>query len=188
MSDERVEAILRAAYACFTRHGVRRTTMDDIAAEAGMSRPAVYQYVRSKDDAFRRLAELLFTRALADARAAALTDGTVADRLHGVLSTKLELTLRLVRESPHATELLDASARQVGELVEAYTAGVVDIAAAVLAPVAGAADAREIAELSVALTRGLEADLTDPELPRRRLRRGVALLAAGLPAETGASS
>jgi AcrR family transcriptional regulator len=187
VSDERLEAILRAAYACFTRHGVRRTTMDDIAVEAGMSRPTVYQYVRNKEDAFRRLAERLFAQALADASAAALVDGTVAERLHGVLATKLELTLRLVRESPHATELLDASARQVGDLVEAYTAGVVDVATAVLAPVTGAADAREIAELSVALTRGLEADLTDPDLPRRRLRRGVALLAAGLPTQTGAS-
>ena len=34
MSDEeRVGAILDAAYVCFTRHGVRRTTMDDIARE-----------------------------------------------------------------------------------------------------------------------------------------------------------
>jgi TetR/AcrR family transcriptional regulator len=52
MSVDRMRAILDAAYRCFARHGARRTTMDDIAAEAGLSRPAVYQYVRNKDDVF----------------------------------------------------------------------------------------------------------------------------------------
>ncbi|MFC7545731.1 TetR/AcrR family transcriptional regulator [Plantactinospora sp. GCM10030261] len=179
-SDERLDRILAAAYTCFTRHGVRRTTMDDIATEAGMSRPAVYQYVRNKDDAYRRLAESLFDRALADAREAARrTDAPLAQRLHAVLATKLELTLRLYRDSPHAPELLDASTRLTGDLVEAYTASVVDVVTEVLAADAGER-ARSVAELSVALTRGLEADLTDPDTPRRLLREGLALIAAGL--------
>ncbi len=61
MADDRLDQILDAAYASFTRHGVKRTTMDDIASAAGMSRPSVYQYVRGKDDAFRRLAQRLST-------------------------------------------------------------------------------------------------------------------------------
>ncbi len=56
MSAERVERILDAAYVCFTRHGVRRTTIDDIARQSGMSRGAVYQCVRNKQEAFRLLA------------------------------------------------------------------------------------------------------------------------------------
>jgi TetR/AcrR family transcriptional regulator len=51
-----VDQILDAAYECLNRHGVLKTTMDDIAKAAGMSRPAVYQYVRNKEDVFRRLA------------------------------------------------------------------------------------------------------------------------------------
>ncbi|MFI8083682.1 TetR/AcrR family transcriptional regulator [Kitasatospora sp. NPDC086009] len=50
---------------------MRRTTMDDIAGAMGVSRSAVYQYVRGKDDAFRRLAERLHRQALARARRAA---------------------------------------------------------------------------------------------------------------------
>ncbi|GAA2611555.1 TetR family transcriptional regulator [Actinomadura fulvescens] len=42
--------------------------MDDIAREAGISRSAVYQYVRTKDDAFRRLAERLHNDAFDRAR------------------------------------------------------------------------------------------------------------------------
>lgn len=180
MSNDRLDVILAAAYECFTRHGVRRTTMDDIAAAAGISRPAVYQYVRNKDDAYRRLAERLFAGSLADARQAAGAPGAdLAQRLHDVLAAKLELTLRLHRESPHAAELLDTSTRLTGGLAEAYTRELTDVVAGALADAAGPR-ARAVADVLVALTRGLEADLTDPDLPRRRLRDGVALVVAGL--------
>lgn len=184
MSDERLDRILRAAYECFTRHGVRRTTMDDIAAAADMSRPAVYQYVRNKDDAYRRLAASLFAQALADARAAAEGEGDLAERLHRVLATKLELTLRLWRDSPHAAELLDASTRLTGEHVEAYTRAMVEVVADTVRD-AGDARAHAVGELAVALTRGLEADRTNPDLTRQRLREGIALLVAGLRSDTG---
>jgi AcrR family transcriptional regulator len=185
MSADRLEMILTAAYECFTRHGMRRTTMDDIAAAAGMSRPAVYQYVRNKDDAFRRLAERLFDGSLAAARQAAAAPGAdLAHRLHDVLAAKLELTLRLHRESAHATELLDTSTKLTGDLVEAYTRELTDVVAGALAEAAGPR-ARAVADVLVALTRGLEADLTDPDLPRRRLRDGVALVVAGLPSPPG---
>ncbi|MET7833674.1 helix-turn-helix domain-containing protein [Micromonospora sediminicola] len=185
MSNDRLETILTAAYECFTRHGMRRTTMDDIAAAAGMSRPAVYQYVRNKDDAYRRLAERLFADSLDRARRVAdAPGGDLADRVHDVLAAKLELTLTLHRESRHATELLDASGKLTGDLVDAYTAELTDLVAATLADAAGPR-ARAVADVLVALTRGLEADLTDPDLPRRRLRDGVALVVAGLPRPQG---
>jgi AcrR family transcriptional regulator len=187
MSNERLDVILAAAYECFTRHGVRRTTMDDIAATAGMSRPAVYQYVRNKDDAYRRLAERLFAGSLAQARQAATAPGDLTDRLHDVLAAKLELTLKLHRESRHAAELLDTSTKLTGDLAEAYTRELTDVVAGALADAAGPR-ARAVADVLVALTRGLEADLTDPDLPRRRLRDGVALLVAGLTTHPGASA
>ncbi|MEH0828117.1 MULTISPECIES: TetR/AcrR family transcriptional regulator [unclassified Micromonospora] len=180
MSTERLETILAAAYECFTRHGVRRTTMDDIATTAGMSRPAVYQYVRNKDDAYRRLAERLFADSLAQARSAATAPGAdLEQRLHDVLAAKLDLTLKLHRESRHAAELLDTSTRLTGDLAEAYTGELTDVVAGALADAAGPR-ARAVADVLVALTRCLEADLTDPDRPRRRLRDGVALVVAGL--------
>ena len=187
MPDEPIDRILDAAYASFARHGVRRTTMDDIAAAADMSRPAVYQYVRNKEDAFRRLATRLFDGALTDARAAAARDGTLSQRLHDVLASKLELTLRLWKDTPHAAELLDTSTRLTGDLVAEFT-GVVRrlLADAVTEAQArgeislAGADAEEIADIALALNHGLEADLTDPERPRRRLRLGIELLVTGL--------
>lgn len=178
--DERLSAILDAAYACFARHGVR-TTMDDIARRAGISRPAVYQYVRNKEDAFRRLAQRLFDQALLRARAAIGAPGPLADRLTAALEAKLGLTLEVWRDSPaHAAELLGDNARLSADLDAAYTAAMRELLAGAVAAARPGTDAVETAELLLALTRGLEADLTDPDAPVRRLRRGVALLVAGL--------
>jgi AcrR family transcriptional regulator len=44
------ERIVRAAYKCFERFGVERTSIEDIAREAGVTRPTVYRYFRSKVD------------------------------------------------------------------------------------------------------------------------------------------
>lgn len=181
--DERVGLILDAAYVCFTRHGVRRTTMDDIAREAGMSRPTVYQYVRNKEDAFRRLAGRLLDEALAGARVAVESRGGLADRLTAVLETKLDLTVGLWRDSPaHAAELLGVNARLSAELIDAYNAAMRDLLTDTVSTVVPGGDAVEFAELLLAFARGLEADLSDPDpdAPARRLRHGVALLVAGL--------
>src|SRR5581483_2412038 len=43
------EEIYKAALASFERHGVRRTLMDDVAKEAGVSRPTIYYYFPDKD-------------------------------------------------------------------------------------------------------------------------------------------
>ena len=182
MSDEeRVGAILGAAYVCFTRHGVRRTTMDDIAREAGMSRAAVYQYVRNKEDAFRRLAGRLLDDALAAARAAVASGGNLTERLTTALLTKLDLTVRVWRESPaHASELLGDNARLSADLIATYHSAMRDLLTGTVGEAIPAADAAEFAELLLAFTRGLEADLSDPDAPARRLRHGVTLLVAGL--------
>lgn len=179
--QERLARILDAAYGCFTRHGVRRTTMDDIAREAGLSRPGVYQYVRNKEDAFRRLAARMLDASLTRARSAIRAPGELTERLVGALEAKLGLAARLWRDSPaHAAELLSVDTRLSAELVGEYNAAMRDLLVDAVAGSRPDVDAAEVAELLLAFTRGLEADLSDPETPVRRLRHGVALLVAGL--------
>jgi AcrR family transcriptional regulator len=42
--------IIAVARECFAKYGPRRTTMEDVAAAAGIARPALYRYVSSRDD------------------------------------------------------------------------------------------------------------------------------------------
>jgi AcrR family transcriptional regulator len=56
-SAERRSRILDAAERCFVRAGFHRTTMQDVAAEAGMSPGNLYRYFVSKDAMVAGLAE-----------------------------------------------------------------------------------------------------------------------------------
>ncbi|MGL4729265.1 MAG: TetR/AcrR family transcriptional regulator [Bosea sp. (in: a-proteobacteria)] len=53
--DERAAHILAAAERCFARTGFHRTTMNDIAREAGMSAGNLYRYFVSKDEVVSQL-------------------------------------------------------------------------------------------------------------------------------------
>jgi AcrR family transcriptional regulator len=157
MTNDRLGEVLDATYVCLTRYGVRRTTVEDIAAAAGMSRTAVYQYVRSKDDAFRRLAVRLHDRALLLAREASTADGPTGDRIRGVLEAKMNLVLALAGDSPHTAELLDSKARLFGDTCSGFSA---DIHALLVELFAASAIASvtpvEAADICMALVIGLE--------------------------------
>src|SRR6202007_1584547 len=86
-TDEARDRILSAAERCIDRHGIRKTTMDDIASEVGLSRPSVYRYFADRDDL---LIELItrHARALLDRahkstwRQSSLTDQIVESLLY----------------------------------------------------------------------------------------------------------
>jgi AcrR family transcriptional regulator len=54
-NDERRQQILDAAVAQIVRHGYDKTTMGDVAGEAGVSRGTVYLYFKGKDELFEAL-------------------------------------------------------------------------------------------------------------------------------------
>ncbi|RSN13807.1 TetR family transcriptional regulator [Streptomyces sp. WAC 01325] len=160
MAADRLDEVLDAAYDCLTRYGARRTTMDDIATTMGVSRSAVYQYVRGKDDAFRQLSARLHSQALRQAREAATAEGTsYATRVRGVLAVKLDLVRRLTGDSPHTAELLDDKARLCGDLCGTFTAGLRQLLVGLFASAGttAAAGPEDAADVCLALVAGLEA-------------------------------
>ncbi|HEY8383761.1 MAG TPA: TetR/AcrR family transcriptional regulator [Microvirga sp.] len=64
--QDRHGRILDAAEHCFVRSGFHRTTMQDVAAEAGMSPGNLYRYFRSKEAIAAGLAERDRARVMAD--------------------------------------------------------------------------------------------------------------------------
>jgi AcrR family transcriptional regulator len=50
-------AVMRAAERCIQRHGIRKTTMDDIAREAGISRPSIYRFFADREELLVALTE-----------------------------------------------------------------------------------------------------------------------------------
>ncbi|MDV6278089.1 helix-turn-helix domain-containing protein [Rhodococcus erythropolis] len=180
-ANGRLAAVLDAAYTCFVRYGLKRTTMDDIAHEVGLSRPTLYLSVRNKDEAFAMVARRLLDRAAADAAEAAQSPGELTHRVTGVLETKLRLTITLNHDSPaHAQEFLSVGSRLLGTMISDYESSLADLVTTLLTDQVARADAAETAAILVALTFGLESDLTDPDIALGRLRRAVRLIIGGL--------
>lgn len=48
--EERINQIIDASLACFTRNGYVNTTIDDIAAACQLSKGSIYWYFKTKDD------------------------------------------------------------------------------------------------------------------------------------------
>jgi AcrR family transcriptional regulator len=53
-SDARRRALLEAAVGVFTRFGFRKTSMEDVARAAGVSRQGLYLLFSNKEELFRR--------------------------------------------------------------------------------------------------------------------------------------
>jgi TetR/AcrR family transcriptional regulator len=181
------QLVLDAAYRCFCRNGYRRTTITDIVEEAQLSRPTVYKYVGTKEDAVTKVVQSLLEQALAAARAAASAPGTPEEQVLAVLTVKLEVAIRLWHDSPaHAQELLSAATAQAPDLVTDYTDGLAELLTSALADVVPDA-ARQAAAVLLTFTRGLEDELRDADAVRRELRAGVQMITRGALARPASS-
>lgn len=73
------QRLVDATLACIARHGLTKTTIDDIAREAGCSRATVYRYVRNKRELASRALHSESARILGACRAAADVEDTLED-------------------------------------------------------------------------------------------------------------
>jgi AcrR family transcriptional regulator len=113
---EKHEVILTAAQTLFGHYGYRRTSIDDIAQEAGIAKGTVYLYFKSKDDIFRALSQQLSEQVLSAAEAAVHTNGPIEERLRRMLEAKFGFFFELVHRSAHARELIDAKNQLCADL------------------------------------------------------------------------
>jgi AcrR family transcriptional regulator len=117
-SDEKRQRIVRAATVLFSRYGFKRTSVELLAAEAGVAKPTVYAYFEDKDSIFRAVCEDVCESLLAAAEVAGRADAPIEVRLAGMLSAKFTRVWELVHASPHAQELLDSQGTLGAEIVQ----------------------------------------------------------------------
>src|SRR5262245_52116170 len=87
---EKREIILDAALEVFATHGFRGATIDQIAEAAGMSKPNLLYYFRSKEDIHRTLLAGLLDRWLAPLREMN-ESGDPLKELRGYIRRKIEM-------------------------------------------------------------------------------------------------
>lgn len=118
------DRILDAAMLVFRRHGFRRSSIEQAAEAAGLSRQALYHHFKSKEALFRAVIERLHQNALAAetaaANAAEKSGGSLADILVVQVTARLTELIASLDGSPHVEELFSEHLVQGRDLYQKY--------------------------------------------------------------------
>ncbi len=147
------DRILDAAMRVFRRHGFRRSSIEQAAEEAGLTRQALYHHFRSKEALFRGAIERLYEQALAAeaaaARAAEEADRDLADVIVAEIGARLGVLFAALKGSPHLEELFSEHLAQARDLYQAYSTRFGDEVAATIARVCRARKLKLVGSVTV---------------------------------------
>jgi len=153
-SPARRRAILDAAAFLFIRQGVRATTMEAIASEAGIAKPTLYGYFRDKDAVGLAALEALIAKLEASFLAALGEEGSVVERVAAALANKHKAVLRIMAGSRHAAELYSEQSRLAGPAFAALEARI-ETAIVRELEIAGVERARPLTQILAASASGI---------------------------------
>jgi AcrR family transcriptional regulator len=115
-SEDTKEKILLAAIQRFSRFGYRRTSINDVAEEAGVARATVYLYWKSKRDLFVVGLERFNLHSWSLAEITAAKKGSAAERIIATLMAQYGTTSDIVHGTASGHELFQANL-QLGRAV-----------------------------------------------------------------------
>lgn len=114
--DPRRSRILEGALKVFLAYGFQRTTMDDIARAAEISRPALYLQFRNKTDIYRALASEFMELAMGRAASSLTGEGPLCERLAKCFTCVFDM-MGGIEESPHGADILDMKNSLAGDIM-----------------------------------------------------------------------
>ena len=87
------DAVLRAAVQMFNERGFHATSLDDVAASLGISKPTIYHYLGNKDQVLLECVSIGLQQLLEAAATARVQSGNGADRLKTFLRRYAEINM-----------------------------------------------------------------------------------------------
>ncbi|WP_350568881.1 TetR/AcrR family transcriptional regulator [Pseudomonas sp. H26/SER47-MNA-CIBAN-0231] len=91
LTDRKREAIIQAAIAEFRAHGFEITSMDKIAATAGVSKRTVYNHFPSKEELFAEILNQLWARIIAEPSVSYDREQPLHEQLRLMLREKVQM-------------------------------------------------------------------------------------------------
>ncbi|RWO00601.1 TetR/AcrR family transcriptional regulator [Mesorhizobium sp.] len=174
-TDPKRARILDSAMKVFLAYGFARTTMDDIARAADMSRPALYLQFKNKTDIYRAIALMLLSRSLEQAKTALAGEEPFAGRTMRAIDEALISMTRTVHASPHGAELLDMKS-SLADLIGCWRSRFAEHIAVAIQSEAGrngvdltakGLSAKLLADMLLDGLEGMKMRISDPDEQRR---------------------
>lgn len=184
--EARRAALLEAAFGVFARFGYRKTSMDEVARAAHVSRQGLYLHFANKEDLFRATLRHAIESSLAAAVAELTVVGaSLEERLRGAFQASMgryvgrfsasAADLKEAADGLISTEIADFEKRFVEALAVELREG--GLAAAYKS---AGVNARQLAETLCATARGLKHSCENPEEFRNAFAIAVRILCAPL--------
>ena len=108
--EENTESvILRAAMTHFSTYGFKRTSMEDIANEAMVSRPTLYAYFKNKHTILRAVSEGIHNTVITNINTALNADIPLDKKLNEAFWVWSQPFIDILFQSPHGAELIGAN-------------------------------------------------------------------------------
>lgn len=136
--NQREENIVEAAVRLFSRYGVKRTSMNDIAAEAGISRQTLYNAFSNKDEVLQATIRLFADRSVAGIEAGLESTNDLGERLDVIFRHVAIEHFDLLHASPNAEDIIAGFNASSQQEIAAATERTKAIIARVLEPYKGA--------------------------------------------------
>jgi len=119
-TDSKRDVILRAAWQLIRHYGYSKTTIQDIAREAGIGKGTVYLYFGSKADIILALVDLTNERLTGDLGEIAAADGPPAARLRDCVLHRVMTIFDLVHRYPHGEEVISSMKPEIVSRIDRH--------------------------------------------------------------------
>jgi AcrR family transcriptional regulator len=185
-TEARRGAILDAAIRVFSRYGYKKTSMDDLARAAGLSRQGLYLHFATKEALFEQAVRHAVEAMRTGSRAALARDKMpIETRLLGAFEA-LQVHAVGQAEAASMNELLEAAAQIVGPIVNELEQEIMSEIARALRTSGVAArwkplgvSAKDLAENLYATSLGLKHRVHDADDYRERMRIAIQIACNG---------
>ena len=159
----RRRVILDAARDCILKFGYAKSSLEDIAKQAALSRPLIYRKFKSKEEIFGAVLEHLFETQYRAAEQALAKPGSKREKLMSLYEALLlDPWKELIVDAPMGREFYEACHRVTPHINERHRKMQLKYTQAILVT-------KEVSEVFMLAVDGFTQDLPAPKVLRRRL-------------------
>ena len=159
----RRRVIVDAARDCILKFGYAKSSLEDIAKQAAVSRPLIYRKFKSKEEIFGAVLEDLFETQYRAAEHALAKPGSRREKLMSLYEALLLAPWKeLIVDAPMGAEFYGACSRVTPDIYESRRKMQLKYTQAVLGT-------KEVSEVFMLAVDGLTQDLPAPKVLRTRL-------------------
>ena len=182
-ADRKRDQVIVAATNVFLRYGQARTTMQDIAEEARISRPALYLVFPRKEDIFAAVTERLIHDKLQQYREALPRMRSLRQKLHFCCEQWAGVGYDMTKAHPDARDVFNLEFAPVRAMFAALQNFLADLLREAVAASKLKTTPEELALLLIFAMRGLKDTASDANHMRRliALQVDVVLASLGVP-------